>query len=86
MTEASGQTTEDGCQMTTSIQLRTDAVGDRGFIERIKSLMGVLAIGRKSTKAEESYQLRESPVPYGAHFGAKKGDIGPENTLFWDVK
>ncbi len=28
-------------------------VGDRGFIERIKSLMGTLAIGRKSTKAEE---------------------------------
>jgi len=48
--------------------------------------MGILAMGRKSTKAEESYQLRESPVPYGAHFGAKKGDIGPENTLFWDVK
>ena len=29
-------------------------VGDRGFIERIKSLMGILAIGRKSTKAEEA--------------------------------
>jgi len=48
--------------------------------------MGILAIGRKSTKAEELYQLRESPVPYGAHFGAKKDDIGPENTYFWDVK
>jgi hypothetical protein len=24
-------------------------VGDRGFIERIKSFMGILAIGRKST-------------------------------------
>jgi hypothetical protein len=54
-------------------------VGDKGFIERIKSLMGVLAIGRKSTKAEESYQLREPSVPYGDHFGDKKGDIGPEN-------
>ena len=61
-------------------------VGNRGFIERIKSLMGTLAIGRKSTKAEESYQLREPPVPYVAHFGAKKGDIGLENTYFWDAK
>ncbi len=65
---------------------RSIAVGDRGFIERIKSLMGTLAIGRKSTKAEEAYQLREPPVPYGAHFGVKKADIGPENTHFWDVK
>jgi len=62
------------------------AVGDRGFIERIKSLMGILAIGRKSTKAKEAYQLREPSVPYGAHFGAKKGDIDPENTYLWDTK
>ena len=75
-----GKNTRDD-KWTTSI-----AVGDRGFIERIKSLMGILAIGRKSTKAEESYQLREPPVPYGAHFGAKKVDIGPENTYFWDTK
>jgi hypothetical protein len=29
--------------------------------------------------------LREPSIPYGAHFGAKKCDIGPENTFFWDV-
>ena len=33
------------------------AVGNRDFVERLKSLKGILAIGRKSTKAEESYQL-----------------------------
>ncbi len=48
--------------------------------------MGTLAIGRKSTKAADSYQLREPPVLYGAHFGAKKDDIGPKNTYIWDVK
>jgi len=63
---------------TTSI-----AVGNRRFVERVKSLMGALAIGRKSTEAEESYQLREPAVPYGAHLGAKKSNIEPENTHFW---
>ena len=62
------------------------AVGNRSFVERVKLLMGVLAIGRKSIGAGESYQLREPSVPYSAHFGGKKDDIGPENTLLWDVK
>jgi REP-associated tyrosine transposase len=61
------------------------AVGNRGFVERVKSLMGVLAIGRRSIETGESYQLREPAVPYGAHFGGKKRDIEPENTYFWDV-
>jgi len=61
------------------------AVGNRTFIERVNSLMGALAIGRKSTGDGESYQLREPTVPYGAHFGGKMNDIGPENTHFWGV-
>ncbi len=61
------------------------AVGNTSFIEKVKSLMGVLAIGRKSIEAGGAYQLREPPIPYGAHFGAKKGDIGYKNTYFWDV-
>jgi len=44
-----------------------------------------MAIGRKRTEAGESYQLREPAVPYRTHFGAKKSDIGPENTCFWNV-
>ena len=61
------------------------AVGNRSFVEKVKLLMGVLAIGRKSTEAGESYQLREPTVPYRAHLGGKKGDIGPENAYFWNV-
>ena len=64
---------------------RSIAVGSRGFVDKIKSVMGVLAIGRKSTVAGETYQLREPAIPYGAPFGAKKCDIGAENTYFWDV-
>ncbi len=65
---------------------RSIAVGSRGFVDRVKSILGALALGRKSIEAGESYQLREPSAPYGAHFGVKKGDIGPENTYFWNVK
>jgi len=60
------------------------AVGSRSFVERVISLMGVLAIGRKSIEAGESYQLREPAIPYEAHFGTQKCDIEPENTYPWD--
>ena len=63
---------------TTSI-----AVGDKSFVEKIRSLMGVMAIGRKSNEAGDAYQLREPAAPYMAHFGGKRKDIGPENTYFW---
>ena len=61
------------------------AVGNRSFVERVKSLMGALAVGRKSTKVGDSYQLREPAALYKADFGAKKRDIGPKNAYFWDV-
>ena len=44
--------------------------------------MGVLALGRKTIEAGKSYKLRETPIPYGDHFGAKKEDIGPESIYF----
>jgi putative transposase len=59
------------------------AVGNRSFVERIKSLMGALAIGRKNIATGKSFQLREPAVPYGAHLGGKKSNIGPGNTYFW---
>jgi len=33
----------------------------------------------------EGCQLREAAAPYKALFGPEKGDIGPENTFFWDL-
>ncbi len=61
------------------------AVGNRNFVERVKLLMGAMAIGRRSTRSGESFQLREPAAPYKADFGAKKREIGPENTFFWSV-
>jgi len=59
-------------------------VGSRGFVESVKSMLGGLVRGRKVKKIGERYQLREPSVPYGDHFEVEKGDIGPENTYFWN--
>jgi hypothetical protein len=60
-------------------------VVSKGFVDKVKSILGTLALGRKTIEAGEAYQLREPSIPYSAHFGVKKGDIGPENTYFSNV-
>jgi putative transposase len=62
---------------------RSIAVGSEGFIDNIKSLMRGLALGWKFIETGESHQLRESQVPYGDHFGAKKVEIAVENAYKW---
>jgi len=60
------------------------AVGSRGFVEAVKSILDGLGKGRRVKEIGEGYQLREPSVPYGDHFGAEKDDIGPKNTYFWN--
>jgi len=74
---------ENGNNIRDDKWTKSIAVGNKNFVEKMKSLMGAMAIGRKSTKAGESYQIREPAISYMAHLGAKKSDIGPENTYFW---
>ena len=57
---------------------------NKSFMRQVKSLMGIMAIGGESIEAGESYQIRESSIHYGGHFWAKKDDIGPENTYYWN--
>ena len=59
------------------------AVGSIGFVEKVKSLMGALAIDRKSIGGGEPYQLRKPPLPYWANFATKNGDIEPQNNYYW---
>jgi hypothetical protein len=61
------------------------AVGSKGFVESVQSLLGALAKGRKVREAVEAYQLREPSALYGGHFGVKKEGMGPKNTYFWNV-
>jgi len=75
----------DGKNIRDEKWTKSIAVGSRGFVDGVKSILGALALGRKSIQAGASYQLREPSIAYAAHFGVKKGDIGPENTYFWNV-
>jgi hypothetical protein len=49
------------------------------------SILGFKAKGRDIVKSDEGYHLREEAAPYMALFEAEKGDIGPENTYFWNI-
>jgi len=61
------------------------AVGSRGFVEGVKSKLGILARGRQSVGMDGVYQLTEPSVLYEGHYGAKNGDIGLENTHSWNI-
>jgi len=75
---------EDGKNVRDDKWTKSIAVGNKSFVEKIKSLMGAMAMGRKSTQTGGSYQLREPAAPYIALIGAKKSDIGPENSYLWN--
>ncbi len=61
------------------------AVGSKSFIEKVKDLLGVRAMGRKIHKGGEGYHLREETGPYKSILKAGKDDIASKNTYFWDV-
>ena len=59
-------------------------VGSEPFTHNIKVQMGGTALGRKDLETGESFQPKEDQYPYIAHFGAKKAEIGAQNTYIWD--
>jgi putative transposase len=61
------------------------AVGTESFIDRVKSMMGVMATGRKKIGDGDIYHLREPAAMYNTHFEAEKEDIGTENAYFWTI-
>ncbi|MFZ3045001.1 MAG: hypothetical protein WA151_03735 [Desulfatirhabdiaceae bacterium] len=61
------------------------SVGSKSFIEKVKSLLGYRAKGRKVKEGAEGFHLREQADPYGALFGLQKSDIIPENTYPWNI-
>ena len=74
---------ENGKNIKDEKWTRSIAVGSKGFV-KVKSILGVLALGRKTIEAGESYQLQEPAVTYSVHFGVKNDDIGLENTCSWN--
>lgn len=47
------------------------AVGNKGFVETVKSALGFHAKGRKAREAGADFELHEPPAPYGALIGGK---------------
>jgi hypothetical protein len=50
-------------------------VGSKSFVERVKSMLGLLAKGRKTMETKEGYQLREPSASYGSHLKVKNIDM-----------
>ncbi len=76
----SGQETGRDDKWSSSI-----AVGSKGFVEKLKSVLIGSVSGRKVKEAGEGYQLREPSVPYKVNFDVKNDDIGSENRHSWDI-
>ena len=62
---------------------RSIAVGSKGFVEKVRSILFGLVKGRKVKESGDGYQLREPSAPYRVDFEAENEDIGLENTHFW---
>ena len=58
--------------------------GSEEFVGRTKEGLGIRAKTRKVREMAGQFELREPEASYSGHFKAKKGDIGAENTYFWD--
>ena len=59
-------------------------VGSKTFVDKLKSLLIGVAVGRKVKQSGDDYELREPVTPYIVNFEGKNGDIGLENRCFWD--
>ena len=59
-------------------------VGSKTFVDKLKSLLIGVAVGRKVKQSGDGYELREPVTPYIVNFEGKNGDIGLENRCFWD--
>ena len=61
------------------------AVGEKQFVEKIKTELGSKALGRQIREASGGYELRERTISYMTDFDSKKVNMGLENTYNWRV-
>ena len=59
------------------------AVGDKGYVEKVKDQMGYKAIGRKVVENEDSFVLREPQVSYQSISGRAERLEPEDNTIYW---
>ena len=61
------------------------AVGDKVFIEDIKSSLAVKVLNKQVTSYRGSDAIKEKPVPYSPYFDSKMGILKGNNRHKWDV-
>ncbi len=57
------------------------AVGDKGYIEKTKKLLGKKASGWSIVESETGFELRESLIPYEINHDLCEHD----NQIYWDI-
>ena len=60
------------------------AVGRSEYVEAFQRQLGIRGKGREIKPVEGGCQLRETETTYRSLFDGKKGDLGLENTFFWN--
>jgi hypothetical protein len=59
-------------------------VESKEFVERTEEQLRIRAKGREVREMEGQFELRDPGASYKGHFEPEKGDIGAENTHFWN--
>jgi len=65
--------------------IRGVAVGEKQFVEKIKTELGSKASGRQICEVSGGFELRERVNFYMSDFDSKKENIGLENTYAWSL-
>ncbi len=61
------------------------AVGDKGFVARIKKQLGLRAKGRKISESPGECQLRETQFPYGTISGDENHPLSSQSLHCWEL-
>ena len=80
------ETLNNGINQRESCWTESIAVGGPGFVEEIKTGLGMKGIGRRIEDLEAGRcVLREEFEPYSADFALENGVLSPINSCLWDV-
>jgi len=61
------------------------AVGDKKYVENIKTQLGPKVKHRKIHENDGSFELHEDQIPYTANFDTETNCLSPINAYFWNI-
>lgn len=59
------------------------AIGSKEFVQETQAKLGIKARGRNVVANNETYELKESKIPYGSVLAPKKVRLRQNNSYFW---